>query len=132
HSMPAGRLQLQELEGILLKQHELMRIQPNDNDRTIRARLWEALSLNRFNRSVVKRLIESLEDTEEQDERLKLQAWAKRLDSVPGQDDRTLLQSMPSGRLLDWLDARNPDAAQLSDITEYLGKHNGGPRFAIL
>ncbi|MHC8340374.1 TIGR00180 family glycosyltransferase [Pseudomonas sp. HLT2-19-2] len=132
HAMPAGRLQLQELEGILLKQQELMRIQPNDNDRTIRARLWEALSLNRFNRSVVKRLIESLEDTEEQDEKLKLQAWAKRLDSVPGQDDRTLLQSMPSGRLLDWLDARNPDAVQLSDITGYLGKHNGGPRFAIL
>lgn len=132
HAMPAGRLQLQELEGILLKQHELMRIQPNDNDRTTRARLWEALSLNRFNRSVVKRLIESLEGTEEQDEKLKLQAWAKRLDSVPGRDDRTLLQSMPSGRLLDWLEARNPDAAQLSAISRHLAKHNRGPQFGIL
>ncbi|WP_282410239.1 TIGR00180 family glycosyltransferase [Pseudomonas sp. PS02303] len=132
HAMPAGRLQLQELEGILLKQHELMRIQPNDNDRTTRARLWEALSLNRFNRSVVKRLIESLEGTEEQDEKLKLQAWAKRLDSVPGRDDHTLLQSMPSGRLLDWLEARNPDAAQLSAISRHLAKHNRGPQFGIL
>ncbi|WP_447788896.1 TIGR00180 family glycosyltransferase [Pseudomonas farris] len=132
HAMPAGRLQLQELEGILLRQHELMRIQPDDNDRTLRARLWEALSLNRFNRSVVKRLIESLEGTEEQDEKLKLQAWAKRLDSVPGQDDRTLLQNMPSGRLLDWLEARNPDTAQLSAISRHLATHDGGPQFGIL
>ena len=133
HAMPAGRLQLQELEGILLKQHELMQIQPNDNDRTIRARLWEALSLNPFSRSVVKRLIESLEDTEEQDEKLKLQTWVERLDSVCGQDDdRTLLQKMPSGRLLDWLEARNPDAAQRSAISTHLAKHNGGPQFGIL
>jgi glycosyltransferase domain-containing protein len=132
HAMPAGRLQLQELEGVLLKQHELMRIHPNDNERTIRARLWEALSLGVFNRSVVKRLAESLKCTEEAGEGLKLQAWAERLDSLPGQGEGTLLQSMPSGRLLDWLEARNPDTAQLSDITRHLGKHNGGPRFAIL
>ena len=132
HAMPAGRLQLQELEGILLKQHELMRVQPNDTERTLRARLWEALSLNRFNRSVVKRLVESLEGTEEQDEKLKLQAWAERLDSVPGQNDRTLLQNMPSGRLLDWVEARNPDTAQLSAISQHLAGHNGGPQFGIL
>ncbi|MBN3861295.1 TIGR00180 family glycosyltransferase [Pseudomonas frederiksbergensis] len=132
HAMPAGRLQLKELEGILLKQHELMRIQPNDNDRTIRARLWEALSLNRFNRSVVKRLIESLEGSEDQDEKLKLQAWATRLDSFPGQDDRTLFQNMPSGRLLDWIEARSPDTAQLSAISKHLARHNGGPQFGIL
>ena len=132
HAMPAGRLQLKELEGILLKQHELMRVQPNDNDRTIRARLWEALSLNRFNRSVVKRLIESLEGSEDQDEKLKLQAWATRLDSLPGQDDRTLFQNMPSGRLLDWIEARSPDTAQLSAISKHLARHNGGPQFGIL
>ncbi len=133
HAMPAGRLQLQELEGILLKQHELMKIQSNDNDRTIRARLWEAVSLNRFSRSVVMRLIESLEDTDEQDEKLKLQAWAKRLDSVCGQDDdRTLFKKMPSGRLLDWLEVRNPDVAQRSAISKHLAGHKGGPQFNIL
>lgn len=132
HAMPAGRLQLEELEGILLKQHELMRLQPNDNDRTVRARLWEAWSLNRFNRSVIKGLIESLEGTEEKDEQLKLQTWAERLDSVPGQDDRTLLKNMPTGRLLDWLEARNPDSAQLRAISTHLAKHAGGPQFGIL
>lgn len=132
HAMPAGRVQLQELEGILLKQFELMHIQPNDNDRTVRARLWEALSLNRFNRTVVRRLIDSLEGTEEKDEQLKLQAWAERLDSVPGPDDLTLLKKMPSGRLLDWLEMRRPNAAQLKSISAHLAKHDGGPQFGIL
>lgn len=132
HAMPAGRLQLQELEGILLRQHELMRVQPNDNERTLRARLWGALSLNVFNRSVVQRLAESLKGTEEAEEGLKLHAWGERLNSVPGQDDRRLLQSMPSGRLLDWLESRNPDAAQLSAISTHLGKLHGGQQFGIL
>lgn len=132
HAMPAGRLQLQELEGILLKQHELMRIHPNDTDRTLRSRLWEALSLNVFNRAVVKRLAESLKDSEEPAEGLKLQAWSERLAAMPGQQDRRLFENMPSGRLLDWLEARNPDAAQLESIAAHLGKHNGGPQFGIL
>lgn len=132
HAMPAGRLQLQELEGILVRQRELMRIQANDNERTVRARLWEALSLNVFNRSVVKRLAESLKHSDDVAECLKLQAWAERLDQVPGQDDLTLLQKMPSGQLLDWLDTRAPDASELSAIASQLGKHNGGPQFTIL
>ncbi|MBD9438879.1 TIGR00180 family glycosyltransferase [Pseudomonas sp. PDM04] len=132
HAMPAGRLQLEELEGILLRQQELMRIQPNDNDRTVRARLWEALSLNRFNRAVVKRLVKSLEGTAEKDDYLRLKAWSERLESVPGQDDQALLKNMPSGRLLAWLEARNPDAAQLSAIAAHLARHEGGPQFGIV
>ncbi|WP_434558108.1 TIGR00180 family glycosyltransferase [Pseudomonas sp. Z4-20] len=132
HAMPAGRLQLQQLEGILLRQHELMRVQPNDNERTLRSRLWEAHGLNAFNRTVVKRLAESLKNSEEPDEALKLQAWAERLDSVPGQQDRRLLENMHSGRLLDWLEARNPDAQQLQSIAAHLAEHQGGPRFGIL
>ncbi|MGJ7516011.1 TIGR00180 family glycosyltransferase [Pseudomonas baetica] len=132
HAMPAGRLQLQELEGILLRQTELMRVQPNDSDRSLRARLWEAHGLNLFNRSVVKRLVESLMGTEEEAEGIRLQAWAERLDSVPGQDDRALFKSMPSGRLLDWLEARDPDAGQLAAIASHLAVHGGGPQFGIL
>ena len=132
HAMPAGRVQLQELEGVLLRQHELMRIHPNDNERTIRARLWQALGLNVFNRSVVKRLAESLKGTEENEEALKLAAWAERLDSVPGLEGEQLLRGLPSGRLLSWLESRNPDAQQLQSITDHLAKHEGGPRFGIL
>ncbi|WP_434605009.1 TIGR00180 family glycosyltransferase [Pseudomonas sp. R1-7] len=132
HAMPAGRLQLQQLEGILLRQHELMRVQPNDNERTLRSRLWEAQGLYAFNRTVVKRLAESLKSSDEPDEAVKLQAWAERLDSVPGQSDRRLLENMHSGRLLSWLEARNPDAEQLKSITAHLANHQGGPRFGIL
>ncbi|MDQ3203500.1 MAG: glycosyltransferase, partial [Pseudomonadota bacterium] len=132
HAMPAGRIQLQELEGILLKQHELMRIHPNDNDRTVRSRLWEALSLNVFNREVVKRLSLSLETSEEPQEGVKLKAWAERLDALPGQQNRRLFENMPSGRLLDWLQARNPDARQLTSIAAHLAKHHGGPQFCVL
>jgi len=132
HTMPAGKLQLQELEGILLKQHELMRVHPNDNERTLRSRLWEALSLYAFNRTVIARLTASLKGTEDEEEGLKLQAWAERLASVPAQDEQSLFQNMPSGRLLDWLDARSPDVKQLKSIAAHLSKHNGGPQFGIM
>lgn len=132
HAMPAGRLQLQQLEGILLRQHELMQLQPNDNERTIRSRLWEAQGLYAFNRTVVKRLAESLKNSDEPDEAVKLQAWAERLDSVPGQQDRRLLDNMHSGRLLSWLEARSPNAQQLTSIAAHLSEHRGGPRFGIL
>ncbi|MCG6574568.1 TIGR00180 family glycosyltransferase [Pseudomonas sp. AF32] len=132
HAMPAGRLQLQQLEGILLRQHELMRVHPNDNERTIRSRLWEAQGLYAFNRTVVKRLAESLKSSDEPDEALKLQAWAERLDSVPGQQDRRLLENMHSGRLLSWLEARNPKPQERAGIAAHLAEHQGGPRFGIL
>ena len=132
HAMPAGRVQLQELEGVLLRQHELLRVHPNDNERTIRARLWEALTLNMFNREVVRRLVESLLGTEEHDEGLKLQAWLERLNSVPGQTDRKLFENMPTGRLLAWLEARSPSAAQLPAITKHLANHDAAPQFGIL
>jgi glycosyltransferase domain-containing protein len=132
HAMPAGRLQLEELECILLRQHELLRVQPNDDERTLRARLWEALSLGAFNRTVAKRLADSLIGSDDHEQGLKLQAWAERLDSVPVQGDQALLQKMPSGRLLNWIDARTPDAAQLPDIAKHLGKHKGGAQFGIL
>ncbi|MFP3541245.1 hypothetical protein, partial [Pseudomonas sp. SIMBA_044] len=43
-----------------------------------------------------------------------------------------LFENMPSGRLLNWLDARNPDAKQLKVIEAQLRKRNGGPQFGIM
>jgi glycosyltransferase domain-containing protein len=132
HTMPAGKLQLQELEGLLLKQAELMRVHPNDNERTLRSRLWEALSLYAFNRTVIARLTESLHGTEEAEEGVKLQVWAERLASVPAPHEQSLFENMPSGRLLNWLNVRNPDSRQLKSIAARLAKHNGGPQFGIM
>ncbi|RBJ80434.1 TIGR00180 family glycosyltransferase [Pseudomonas sp. MWU12-2534b] len=132
HAMPAGRVQLQELEGVLLRQEELMREHPNDTVQTLRSRLWEALTLNLFNRRVVKRLAESMRDSDEPDEARKLQAWAERLESVPGPDSLELLSATQSGRLLEWLQAREPQPAQLKAINAHLARHAGGPQVQIL
>lgn len=132
HSMPAGRSHLKQLEGVLLKQEELLRVQPNDTEVTIRNRLWVALDSNVFNLRVVKRLLQSLADSDELQLLAQLQSWAERLEAVPAPDSRSLLDSMQSGRLLNWLDARKPDAVQLTAISAHLTKHKGGPQFCIL
>ena len=132
HAQPAGRLQLKELEGVLLKQQELMRVQVNDTDRTIKSRLWAAIGCNAFDLAAVMQLAQLLIADEEQDEARKLLVWANQLESVRAQERRGLLENMPSGRLLDWLEARNPDAAQRSAIASHLSRHNGGPQFSIL
>lgn len=132
HAMPAGRLQLKELEGVLLRQEELMRVHPNDTPESLRARLWEALTLNLFNREVVERLAESMQSSDEPEEARKLQAWSERLASVPGTGSRALFNATESGRLLKWLEARAPQPAQLSAIAAHLARHAGGPQVQIL
>lgn len=132
HSMPAGRLQLQELEPILLRQSELMQVHANDTERTIKSRLWEALGLSPFNRTVVERLLKSLRATGDDEELAPLQGWFKRLCSVPAYDRKVLLDSMASGRLLNWLEARNPTDVQVRLANKRLARHAGGPTFGIL
>jgi len=132
HAMPAGRLQLQQLEPLLLRQEHLLQAQANDTPGTVRTRLWGALGHNAFNREVVRRLAEHLRDNDEGDESEALFAWLARLEGVLKQGGRELLGSMRSGRLLDWLEARKPDAVAQTAIAEHLALHQGGPQFGIL
>ncbi|MGE7991322.1 TIGR00180 family glycosyltransferase [Pseudomonas sp. NPDC089554] len=132
HAMPAGRLQLQQLESVLLRQEQLMQVHTNDSPQTVRDRLWEALGRNAFNREVVRRLAAQLGENGEHEQREAMFAWLARLESVSQQSGRELLGSMPSGRLLDWLEMRKPDAAALAAIRERLASHQGGPQFGIL
>ncbi|WP_082432272.1 TIGR00180 family glycosyltransferase [Pseudomonas sp. NBRC 111124] len=132
HTMPAGRQQLIELEPILLRQWQLMQVNGNDDARTQRSRLWEALTLSPFNRTVVQRLIASLEEAGDEAEAAPLRSWLQRLESVPCYDSQALLDSLPSGRLLNWLQAREPDAEQARRAFERLAQHQGGPTFGIL
>ncbi|MET0846284.1 MAG: TIGR00180 family glycosyltransferase [Pseudomonas sp.] len=132
HAQPAGRLQLKELEGVLLKQQELMRVHANDTDRTIKSRLWTAIGCNAFDHAAVMQLAQLLNAYEEQEEARKLLAWAEQLTSVRAQDRRGLFETMPSGRLLNWLEARKPDEYQVKSIAEHLAKHNGGPKIGIV
>lgn len=132
HAMPAGRLQLQELEPLLLRQEQLLQPQANDTPGTVWSRLWDALKRNAFNREVVRGLAEQLRERGDTEESQALFAWLERLNSVPHQSGRQLLGNMRSGRLLDWLQARKPDAAAQSAIAEHLALHQGGPQFGIL
>ncbi|MNZ12372.1 N-acetylglucosaminyl-diphospho-decaprenol L-rhamnosyltransferase [compost metagenome] len=132
HAMPAGRLQLQQLEPLLLRQEQLLLAQPSDTSGTVRTRLWEALQCNAFNREVVRHLAGHLRDSDEAEESEALFAWLARLEGVLKQSGRELLGSMHSGRLLDWLEARKPDTAALAAVNEHLALHQGGPQFGIL
>lgn len=132
HTMPAGRQQLIELEPILLRQAQLMQVHANDDARTQRSRLWEALTLSPFNRTVVERLVASLEEAGDEAEAAPLRGWLRRLQSAPCYDSQALLDSLPSGQLMKWLQAREPDAEQARQAAARLARHQGGPTFGIL
>jgi glycosyltransferase domain-containing protein len=131
HAMPSGRLQLQRLEPLLLRQEQLLQGQANDTPGTVVSRLWDALGLNAFNRDVVRRLAEHLRNDQAEESEAQF-AWLARLEGVLQQSGRELLRSMQSGRLLDWLEARKPDAAACTAIAEHLASQRGGPQFGIL
>jgi glycosyltransferase domain-containing protein len=133
HAMPAGRQQLLELEGVLLRQEELLRQYPDDTEDTVRGRLWQALECSVFNPNIVERLIQALLTSGTPDEVKdleKLRSWSQRLSRVGGQDRQKLFEGMYSGRLLKWLDERVPDARQVSKAGQVL--QQDGPRFEIL
>jgi len=132
HAMPAGRLQLEEMEGALLQQHRLQRTYSNDSPETIQNRLLEAVQLGAFNRHVVQKLAQQVLDKGEPAEAKILTDWIARLDSVPTFDSRRLLDSMPSGRLLNWLQTRQPNDTAVRKINQHLAATGGGPQFGIL
>lgn len=132
HALPAARHQLKVLEPILLRQWELMQVHDNDNERTVRSRLWQALELSPFNRAVVERLLHSLEAAGEEAEAAPLRLWLQRLQQVRSYDSQALLDSLPSGRLLKWLESRKPAADQVRLAAKKLAHVDGGPSFGIV
>lgn len=132
HAMPAGRLQLEELEPIWLTQERLLRANAGEHIDVVIDRARKALDCGAYNLKVVKRLIELLQDNGEADEVQRLSDWARRLESVTSDAGRALLSAQPSGQMLDWLEARRPDDASHKAITAHLAQHQGGPQFGIL
>ena len=132
HAMPAGRLQLEEMEGVLLKQEALQRTYSNDSSATIQNRLLEAVRLGAFNRRVLQKLGQQLQQMDEPADAQVLADWVQRLDSVPIFDSRQLLDTMPSGRLHNWLQARQPNDTAVRKINQHLAANEGGPQFGIL
>jgi len=132
HAMPAGRLQLEQMEGALLKQEALLRTYSNDSAETIQDRLIQAVNLGAFNRRVVQKLAQQLLDKGEAADAQVLTNWVQRLDTVPVFDSRQLLDTMPSGHVRNWLQARQPNDTAVRKINQHLAAHEGGPQFGIL
>jgi len=131
HTMPAGRIQLEELEGVWVRQTLLMQTHANDVPETVINRLWQAMDLSAFNRQVVDQLATLLSEQGDESAPM-IAAWARRLSAVPDFDTRQALAKTQSGRLLDWLPSRSPDAKQAQVISKYLAANAGGPCFGLL
>lgn len=131
HAMPAGRTQLQNLEGIWARQRNLMEARNNDTPESVLDRLWQAHDSNVFNRKVIARLIAQLQLVGEEDDAQKLRDWLARLEEVSRQGNDQAFARMLTGRLVDWLAVRQPDAEQAQAIAEHLAANRGGPQFGI-
>ncbi|MFJ7312480.1 TIGR00180 family glycosyltransferase [Pseudomonas sp. NPDC098747] len=131
HAMPAGRIQLEKLEGVWTRQEYLLQARNNDTAESVVDRLWQAHDSNAFNRAVLKRLSAQLQSLGEDEQAQKIAEWDARLGAVADTDHYPVFSKMRSGRLLDWLAARKPDAEQAALIAKHLAANNGGPQFGI-
>jgi glycosyltransferase domain-containing protein len=132
HAMPAGRVQLQGLEGIWADQENMMRPRNNDTVDSVVDRLWHAYGASPFNRQVVDRLAQQLKLLGEEEPARNMFAWSERLNALSTEGHEAAFGAMRSGRLLKWLAARAPDADEVAATSRYLAEHNGGPQFGIL
>ncbi|KIH85928.1 TIGR00180 family glycosyltransferase [Pseudomonas batumici] len=132
HAMPAGRIQLQMLEGIWSRQDALLCPRHYDTPEDRLDRLCKAQEANLFNRRVVKQLASQLQERGEEEQARNLFAWAERLDAVSTDDNQATLDTMLSGRLRNWMKVREPSAAELEAIAEHQVAQGNGPVFGVL
>lgn len=138
HAVPAGQVQLRELEAVLLRQSELSGPQSNPDAEPLLDRLWQAYVLYAFNDGIVRRLEQELPNSPStKPEQLlelieRMSAWVQRLSSVTAHDNGALLATMPSGRLLKWLDSRTPDTATLQKILARQATRPQGAQITVL
>ncbi|MEJ5058232.1 MULTISPECIES: TIGR00180 family glycosyltransferase [unclassified Pseudomonas] len=131
HTMPAGRVQLQGLEGVWTRQEHLLRARNNDTPESVIDRLWQAHDLNAFNRTVSERLVAQLELLGEDEDAQAMRDWITRLEEVSVEKHHPTFNKMLSGRLLHWLESRQPDAQVTESIARHLAANDGGPQFGI-
>ncbi len=133
HAIPAGNIQLKELEGLLLKQAELTSVQNNPDAQPLLSRLWQAYGLYAFNYGVLQRLLDALIKAAGEEEEIEvLTSWAQRLQALSSQDNGELLHGMESGRLLRWLESRSPKEPELKKISAKLAKNPKGSQICLL
>jgi glycosyltransferase domain-containing protein len=131
HAMPAGRIQLEGLEGVWTRQAHLLQARNNDTAESVTDRLWQAHDLNAFNQTVVKRLSTQLQASDEDEAAHAMNDWIARLEAFADDDQQAMFDKTKSGRLLKWLAAREPSAEQSQAIARHLAVNGGGPQFGI-
>jgi len=131
HAMPAGRIQLEGLEGVWTRQAHLLQARNNDTAESVTDRLWQAHDLNAFNQTVVKRLSTQLQAADEDEAAHAMNDWIARLEVLADDDQQAMFDKTKSGRLLKWLAAREPSAEQAQAIARHLAVNGGGPQFGI-
>lgn len=132
HALPAGREQLEQLEGIWVCQEAALKVHDTDSQETLVVRLWGALDLNPYNPLVAKTLAQKLADLGQAEESEGMHDWLKRLDAVHTVERKTLLNTTRSGRLIEWLGVRTASPQQAQRTQRYLGQHAGGPQIGLL
>lgn len=131
HALPAGRMQLEGLEGVWTRQAHLLQARNNDTAESVLDRLWQAHDLNAFNQTVVKRLAAQLDLAGDENAAQAMHDWVARLEALTSNDQQAVFDSMKSGRLLQWLSARAPAVDQLEAVGQHLAANGGGPQFGI-
>jgi glycosyltransferase domain-containing protein len=131
HALPAGRMQLEGLEGVWARQAHLLQARNNDTPESVVDRLWQAHDLNAFNQTVVKRLAAQLDVVGDESAAQAMHDWIARLETLTVEDHQPVFGKMKSGRLLQWLVARAPANEQLESIGRHLATEGGGPQFGI-
>lgn len=131
HARPAGRVQLDGLEGVWTRQAHLLQARNNDTAESVVDRLWQAHDLNAFNQTVVKRLSAQLQTLGQDEAAQTMNDWIARLEAFADDDQQAMFDKTKSGRLLKWLAAREPAAEQLQAIAGHLAVNGGGPQFGI-
>ncbi|PVZ13730.1 MULTISPECIES: TIGR00180 family glycosyltransferase [unclassified Pseudomonas] len=132
HSMPASRLQLDQLEGVLVTQRELLRRYPNDTTESELARLLDALEQNAFNPDVISRALRLLAEQGEGELAQRLAAWQLRLNQAIPTPAAELLATRPSGAVLEWIAQAAPSPAQRDQALAQLRAAPGAPVFGVL
>lgn len=123
HAWPAGQMHGHRLEGVWVRVHELLQIQPSDTKESRQARYWQALAAYRFNLDVCRALLETLKDEAQSSSVEELEAWVGQLERLPFLDVEARLLRTPSGKLLSRMQHSIPSIEAAKRVGEYLQQH---------
>lgn len=123
HAWPAGQQQRHALEGIWVRQRDLLQEHPNDNAESQLHRYWQALALGLFNIEVCQRLLAMLRGGADIARARELADWLARLEQVPSGDQQQRLQGTASGQVIAAIAAATPDQVGRQRVLAHLAKH---------